>query len=325
MHSAAARRRDGKARVEAIPPVVRSRFCLLAFFVTLLTLSASSVAAGAVSPQVAGLQVALRAHGLYAGPIDGVLGPATIAGVREFQRRAGLSIDGKAGPATRRALGPLGGPLFGQRVLRRGMCGWDVSVLQFLLARTGALLPISGCFDVRTERALLRFQRAHRLSTDGIAGQRTISAFLGQAPTSAQADLPSVSSTPAAHVRALIDHWAGLYGVDRPLVRALAWMESGFQTNLTSSAGAWGVMQILPPTWSYVEDVLLGSKVPRTASGNIRVGIVFMRQLLREFGGDSRRALAAWYQGPRSVRKHGPLRETKQFVANVLALRERFV
>jgi len=103
-------------------------------------------------------------------------------------------------------------------------------------------------------------------------------------------------------------------------VRALAWMESGFQTNLTSNAGAWGVMQILPPTWRYVETVLLGRKVPHTASGNIRVGVLFLRQLLREFNGNQRLALAGWYQGPASVRKRGLLRETKTFVANVRAL-----
>ena len=129
------------------------------------------------------------------------------------------------------------------------------------------------------------------------------------------------STTPATQVRSLLDYWSGRYGVDGKLVRALAWMESGYQTNLTSSAGAWGVMQILPVTWDYVETVLIGAKVPRTASGNIRVGVVFLRQLLREFGGDERKALAAWYQGPAAVRSRGILPESKVFVANVLALK----
>jgi hypothetical protein len=80
-------------------------------------------------------------------------------------------------------------------------------------------------------------------------------------------------------------------------------------------------MQILPVTWDYVETVLIGASVPRTASGNIRIGVVFLRQLLREFGGDERKALAAWYQGPASVRKRGILKESKVFIANVLALK----
>ena len=280
-------------------------------------------AAGArVDPQVAGLQVALRAYGVYAGPVDGIAGPATKRGVVRFQRRAGLTADGKAGPATRRALGPLGRPLFGRRTMRHGLFGWDVAVLQFLLARRGELVPVDGYFDARTQRALRRFQRARRLVADGIAGSRTLAAFRRPAPTAVKPVLvKAVSTTPVDRVRALLDYWATRYGVDRKLVRALAWMESGYQTDLTSSAGAWGVMQILPVTWSYVETVLVGGRVPRTASGNIRVGVAFLRQLLREFGGNERKALAAWYQGPASVRSKGILPESKVFVANVLALK----
>ena len=294
---------------------------LLCVVLLALAFPASSAAAR-VDPQVAGLQVALRAYGLYGGPIDGIAGPATVRGVRGFQQRVGLAADGKAGPATRRALGPLGRPLFGKRTLRRGAFGWDVSALQFLLARRGELVPISGYFDLRTERALRHFQYARHLAADGIAGTRTLAAFRRRVPPVLHPVLVrSITSTPATRVRELIDYWATRYGVETKLVRALAWMESGYQTNLTSPAGAWGVLQILPPTWSYVETVLAGAKIPRTTSGNIRVGVLYLRELLREFGGDERRALAAWYQGPASVRKHGALHETTVFVADVLALR----
>jgi hypothetical protein len=83
-------------------------------------------------------------------------------------------------------------------------------------------------------------------------------------------------------------------------------------------------MQILPSTWGYVESVLLRGKVPHTVSGNIRVGVVLMRQLLREFSGHTESAVAAWYQGRRSLTQHGPFRVTKLFVADVLALLRRF-
>jgi soluble lytic murein transglycosylase-like protein len=102
-------------------------------------------------------------------------------------------------------------------------------------------------------------------------------------------------------------------------------MESGFQTGLVSSAGARGVLQVLPSTRGYVEHRLIGHKVPRSTSGNIQIGVAYLRQLLREFSWDPDRALAAWYQGPASVRKHGPLASTRLFVANVLALRTRGV
>src|SRR5438309_3036476 len=206
-----------------------------------------ATASARLDPQAAGLQVALRAYGTYLGPIDGIPGPATVRGVRKFQQRVGLHVDGKAGAATRRALGPLGRPLFGRRTLQRGAFGWDVSVLQFLLARRGELVPVSGYFDARTEHALRIFQRARRLAVDGIAGRGTLAAFRRRAPVAVHPVLVSaVTATPAAKVRGLLDYWALHYGVDRQLVRALAWMESGFQTNLTSNVGAWGVMQILP-------------------------------------------------------------------------------
>jgi peptidoglycan hydrolase-like protein with peptidoglycan-binding domain len=296
------------------------RLLLIGFAVPALWLAPA--AAARVDPQVAGLQVALRAFGMYTGPIDAIAGPATKRGVIRFQRRAGLPADGKVGPATRRAFGPLGGPLFGKRTLRRGSFGWDVAVLQFLLARRGELVPVSGYFDPRTQLAVQAFQRARKLAADGIAGTRTLAAFRRRAPTADKPVLVSASSTtPATQVRSLLDYWSGRYGVDRKLVRALAWMESGYQTNLTSSAGAWGVMQILPVTWDYVETTLIGANVPRTASGNIRIGVVFLRQLLREFGGNERKALAAWYQGPAAVRKRGILPESKAFIRNVLALK----
>ena len=284
------------------------------------TLALAAAPTGLARPQVAGLQVALHAHGLYPGPVDGIYGPATARGLRAFQRRAGLAADGRLGPATRAALGKLGRPTFGARVLRRRACGWDVSVLQFLLRRSGAVLRVDGCFGLHTQRALRRFQRGRRLAVDGVAGRQTYRALLRDGPRFIQV----AAHTGTGQVRGLIDYWAAHYGVDAPLMRALGWMESGYQPNLESSAGAWGVMQILPSTWGYVEQILLGRSVRRTVSGNIRVGTALMRELLREFHGDARLALAAWYQGPASVRRLGPFQVTRLFVADVLALRQRF-
>ncbi|MBX7454008.1 N-acetylmuramoyl-L-alanine amidase [Mycolicibacterium sp. 3033] len=63
---------------------------------------------GSRGPQVAELQRRLKAaYASYAGDleVDGILGPATDAAVREFQRRtAGLVVDGIVGPATAAAL-----------------------------------------------------------------------------------------------------------------------------------------------------------------------------------------------------------------------------
>ena len=121
----------------------------------------------------------------------------------------------------------------------------------------------------------------------------------------------------------MLTNWAVAYRLDPKLVRGLAWMESGYQPGLVSSAGARGVMQVLPGTRHYVQWQLIGRKVPKSTSGNIQIGVVYLRHLLRQYRWNRARALAAWYQGPRSVRKHGQFRETRLFVRNVLALLSR--
>ncbi len=282
--------------------------------------------AQASNPQIAGLQVALRAYGLYLQPVDGIAGPATREATRAFQRKVGLPVDGIAGPRTRAALGPLGHPLFGSRHLVRGDFGWDVSVLQFLLH----MPAIDGYLGPSTERALRRWQRHARLVPDGIAGPATLTAF--RTRTGVPLPLPPrrksirrviVPAENPATVRATLDHWAGHYGLDRSLARALAWMESGYNPNVTSSVGAWGVMQILPTTWTYVETNLIGRPVPRTAEGNVHVGTALLHHLLQVFDGNERLALGAWYQGERAVRTRGLYPETRTFVADVLALKSR--
>ena len=73
-------------------------------------------------------------------------------------------------------------------------------------------------------------------------------------------------------VRAMLDGWSGRLGVDPHLVRALAWMESGYQTRIVSDAGARGVLQTLPTTREYVETVLVGHSIPHTVDGDIGWG-----------------------------------------------------
>ena len=265
-----------------------------------------------INPQNAGLQVALRAWGHYFGPIDGIAGPMTARAVRSFQRRHGLAVDGIPGPRTRRAMGRLGRPLYGRRLIRRGMVGWDVSVLQFLLTRRGAPTGIiDGYFGAETSRALRRFQRRTDLAVDSIAGPRTRRAL-----ATVRVGRPARPRS----VRGLLNHWAGLYGVNARLVRALAWVESGFQPHVVSRAGAFGVMQVTPATWEFVEDVLVGREIKRTTSGNVQVGVAYFHWLLHEFRMRVRRALAAYNQGPASVRRRGVYRETRRFVATVLAV-----
>ena len=285
--------------------------------------------AGAFNPQTAGLQIALRQHGLYRGPIDAIQGPRTVRAVRLFQQRHGLAVDGLAGPRTRAALGSRGRPLFGSRVIRRGMRGYDVGVVQFLLRRhglrTGAL---DGSFGPGTAAALRRFQQRAGLAADGVVGPQTarrLCGLLACAWHAGRQSRPRAAARGAQQysVRTAIERWSRVYGVDSRLARALAWWESGYNNSLVSVAGAHGVMQVTPATWAYVETVLVRHRIPRTTDGNIQVGVAFLGYLLREFRGDERLALAAYVQGLRSVRRHGLFRETRMYVAGVLAVKRR--
>jgi murein DD-endopeptidase MepM/ murein hydrolase activator NlpD len=150
---------------------------LAAAFVLFLALAAPAAAAVG-KPNVAALQVALRARGLYVGTIDGLAGRSTTTAVRRLQRRARIAVDGVAGPQTRAALGRYARHRFGTRLLNLGKNGWDVAALQFALATHG--FP-SGTFDggfgPHTDAALRRFQRFAKLGADGVAGPATYAAL----------------------------------------------------------------------------------------------------------------------------------------------------
>ena len=250
---------------------------------------------GAVGWDVAVLEFRLRRYGLPARAVDGVFARATGVALRRYQRRYGLDADGIAGPRTYRVLairGPvhvhavLGGESFFSIAARFRVSPWQ-------LARVNGL-PLTRVI---------------------VPGQKLV------LPAGARLR-PRTTAPPApsGSVRASIDHWSAVYGVDARLARALAWMESGFQEDVVSSVGAIGVMQLLPETWDFVDTVLLGVRTPRTYDGNVRAGVRYLRWQLDEFGGDVRLALAGWYQGARAVRAVGLYDDTQQFVRIVLAL-----
>jgi peptidoglycan hydrolase-like protein with peptidoglycan-binding domain len=158
----------------------RLRHSLVPFTVAVaFALAPPAHAAG--RPAVAALQVTLRHHHVYRGPVDGVVGPSTKAAVKRFQRRHGLTPDGVVGPRTHRAFGRFAKHVLGSRRVAPGMAGWDVAELQFALAWHGfPNSSIDGGFGGHTERALIRFQRWAHLTPDGVAGPGTFRAL--QAP-----------------------------------------------------------------------------------------------------------------------------------------------
>jgi hypothetical protein len=291
-----------------------------------------------IYPQVAGLQVALAAGRLYAGPVDALPGPMTSSAVRSLQRQQRLPVTGTLTAETRAALGRLGRPFFGQRMVKRGMVGWDVSVLQFLLATHGFDVgTLDGHFGPLTQSALVAYQKERHLVPDGVSGPTTRASLC---PTRSCKSLPRSRSaaglpvgwiqaawpaenTPASVVKLRVERWAARAGVPERLALAVAWIESGYQSDIRSVTGDWGPMQVSPPAWDFIEGVILRRAVPHTTNGNIRVGVLYLRRLLREFRGDARLAVAAYHQGVASVRAVGILPKTKSYVDAVLAVAVR--
>jgi N-acetylmuramoyl-L-alanine amidase len=123
----------------------------------------------------------------------------------------------------------------------------------------------------------------------------------------------------------MIRSTAPRWGVDRSLALAVSYMEAGFNQSMVSKVGAVGAMQIMPATGRWLSDYVVHRKLDiHRASDNVTAGCALLSVLLRETGGDVRIAVAGYYQGLASVRQRGMYDDTKRYVANVLALRNRF-
>jgi soluble lytic murein transglycosylase-like protein len=132
-------------------------------------------------------------------------------------------------------------------------------------------------------------------------------------PTSTVLDSGTIRSIAAEH------------GVPPALAAAIGWQESGFNNAMVSAANARGIMQLMPGTWSWVQQNLAPRALdPASAIDNVHAGVLYLGNLLRATGGDQAAAIAAYYQGLGSVQSRGVFDDTRRYVANVQALEGRF-
>ncbi len=137
------------------------------------------------------------------------------------------------------------------------------------------------------------------------------------------APLGAPAPAPVASVESSLEHHSATHGLDAHLVKAVAWQESGWQQGVVSSAGAIGVMQVMPGTARYVNRSLGGGSLKvRQADDNVHLGVMYLRHMLRIMRGE-RRALAAYYSGPGNVGRKLK-RYQKTYVRSVTALKRRF-
>ena len=124
-----------------------------------------------------------------------------------------------------------------------------------------------------------------------------------------------------AKVRKVILTKSGRIGVNPDLALAIAWQESGWQQHRVSSAGALGVMQVMPGTGRWMS-LVAGRKLHlRDLHHNVTAGVLLIRTLRNE--AKLKHAVAGYYQGLGGVRRDGMYPSTKRYVANVLHLKMR--
>lgn len=117
-----------------------------------------------------------------------------------------------------------------------------------------------------------------------------------------------------AEIEKVIEEASARYDVDPALTKAVVRAESDFNPECTSSKGAMGLMQLMPPTARE-----LGVQNPYNPDENIYGGTRYLKMLLDRYDGDINLALSAYNWGMGNVERNpGKLpQETRTYIARV--------
>ena len=113
----------------------------------------------------------------------------------------------------------------------------------------------------------------------------------------------------------IIREAAAMYELDLKLLRAVVRLESGFDASAVSTAGALGMLLLMP---ALAEE--LGVEDPFDPRQNIFAGARYLKALLLEHDGSETLALASYNAGPGAVAQHQgvpPYPETQQYVRTI--------
>jgi soluble lytic murein transglycosylase-like protein len=194
----------------------------------------------------------------------------------------------------------------------------------------------------RAEQRLRRQRRKRRIRSMVLAGAAFVSPNTGKAPVvksslapltisrsveqSAHQPRGLVSTHESFHLPQkptyddLIKEAAHRHGLPEALIRAVIMTESAFDPLAVSSAGAQGLMQLMPA----LADEMGVSNVfdPRE---NIMAGAQYLKSLLEAQKGNIKLALASYNAGPGNVKRYKgipPFKETRRYVAKIMDLVE---
>ena len=165
---------------------------------------------GSTGKNVTVLQEALKELDFYSGDADGSFGAGTVAALKAFQKKNGIRQDGIASPEVQKLIfegKPLNAkgkkvsvsilPNFPVEEFSAGDKGWQVTDLQNTLKSLGFYTAEpTGVYDTATQNAVKKFQSAHHLTVDGIAGKKTLQLLNLLAATATPG--PEITAAPAA-------------------------------------------------------------------------------------------------------------------------------
>jgi hypothetical protein len=193
----------------------------------------------------------------------------------------------------------------------------------------GAAVVALGTFaaPARAEIALLASGQTLKLDAHRSEGGLVVLVLKGGGevhlpPSAVQGFVPDevfdeVASAPAgSDLVDLVEQAARRHGLDPALVLAVVSVESGFKAQAVSPKGAQGLMQLMPRTAAS-----LGVDDAFDPEQNVDAGVRHLESLVRLYGGDLTRALAAYTAGQGAVARHGGVpryRETRAYVRKVL-------
>jgi soluble lytic murein transglycosylase-like protein len=124
--------------------------------------------------------------------------------------------------------------------------------------------------------------------------------------------------SPDFEIDSIIAEASERYGVDAGLIRAVIRTESAFDITAVSTAGAQGLMQLMPALQKE-----LGVDDPFNPRQNIMAGTQYLSALLSYFGGNVVFALASYNAGPGAVERYNgvpPYEETQKYVKTIVDL-----
>ncbi len=120
----------------------------------------------------------------------------------------------------------------------------------------------------------------------------------------------------------IINNAAEAYGVDPNLIKSVIMAESAGNSKAVSSAKAKGLMQLIDSTASD-----MGVKNVWDPKENIYGGTKYLSEMLRQYNGDVKLALAGYNAGPGNVDKYNgvpPFDETRKYITRVVGYLKHF-